>query len=84
MLCLVVNTKTETSETMQSEMSVINAHKIPLNKSNDLGLKTILSIDDTLTVLSLDNEKLNLKDIKELTNSEEFISYKVQSIFNVQ
>ena len=55
---------------MQSEMSVINAHKIPLNKSNGLALKTILSIDDSLNVLSLDDVNLNLKDIKELTNSE--------------
>ena len=67
---------------MQSEMSVINTHKIPLNKSNGLALKTILSIDDSLTVLSLDDVNLNLKDIKELTNSEKFISSKVQSISN--
>ena len=37
----------------------------------------ILSIDDTFTVLSLDNEKLNLKDIKELANNEKYISSKV-------
>ena len=68
---------------MQSEMSVINAPKIPLNKSNGLGLKTILSIDDSLNVLSLDDVNLNLKDIKKLTNSEKFISSNVQSISNV-
>ena len=68
---------------MQSEMSGINAHKIPLNKNNGLALKTILSIDDSLPVLSLDDENLNLKDIKVLKNSENFISSKVQSILNV-
>ena len=68
---------------MQSEMSAINVHKMPLNKSNDLAFKNISSIVDTFTVLSLDNEKLNLKDIKELTNSEKYISSKVQSISNV-
>ena len=65
---------------MQSEMSAINVHKMPLNKSNDLAFKKISSIDDTFTVLSLDNEKLNLKDIKDLINNEKYISSKVQSI----
>ena len=39
LFCLVVNTKTETNETMQSEATAINAHKMALNKSNDLELK---------------------------------------------
>ena len=68
---------------MQSEMSAINVHKMPLSKSNYLAFKNISSIDDTFTVLSLDNEKLNSKDIKDLTNSEKYISSKVKSISNV-